>query len=84
MPDAHRRREDRAAVLEEKGDVGRERAGQSEGESDDHVEERPLEARRVSRGRHRLRLIRAELMQPTSWAKRGTKTKARALLPFTK
>ena len=37
VPDAHRRRQDRAAVLEQEGDVRRERAGQSEGESDDHA-----------------------------------------------
>jgi hypothetical protein len=38
MPDMHGRRENRAAVLEEKGDIRRQRAGQSEGDSDDHAD----------------------------------------------
>ncbi len=43
VPDPHGRREDRAAVLEQKGDARRDRAGQGEGESDDHAGDRPLE-----------------------------------------
>ena len=66
VPNAHGRRRDRAALLEQEGDARRERAGQGERESDDHAGDRLLETRRVSHGRHGLLLICAELTPPTS------------------
>ena len=42
VPDAHGRRQDRAAVLEQKGDARRERAGEGEREPDDHADDLPL------------------------------------------
>jgi hypothetical protein len=45
VPDPHGRGEDSAAVLEQKRDARRHRAGEREGESDDHAGDRPLEAR---------------------------------------
>ena len=42
VPDLHIGRENRAAVLEQKGDARRHGAGEGEGESDDHAGECPL------------------------------------------
>jgi phytoene dehydrogenase-like protein len=42
VPDPHRGRKDGPAVLEQKGDAGRDRAGNGEGESDDHPGDRSL------------------------------------------
>jgi hypothetical protein len=45
VADPHGRRQDCAAVLEQKRDARRHRAGEGEGESDNHAGDRPLEAR---------------------------------------
>jgi hypothetical protein len=42
MADLHIGREDRPAVLEQKGDAGRDGAGEGERESDDHADDRRL------------------------------------------
>jgi hypothetical protein len=51
VPHLHVGRADRAAVLEQKGDARRDRAGERERESDDHADDRSLEPRSVSGGR---------------------------------
>ena len=47
VPDLHVGREDRAAVLEQKGDARRDRAGEREREPDDHADDRPLATTRA-------------------------------------
>jgi hypothetical protein len=66
VADLHRGREDRATVPEQKADARRGGAGEREGESGDHADDRPLVAPKVPGGRRSPLIIWAQLLATTS------------------